>query len=129
MTISFAEFKKLPKRDANKNNLEPGKKYYMQDTSTTVDKHKNVYIGVFTHQANGYNYFSQVEFLIDPFRMREKPIAFNAKKGYKFMEVINRITNSSSQSRSISSSRSRSSTKKGGRKHPKRKTVRRHSRK
>lgn len=37
MTISFAEFEELPKKDADKNNLKPRKKYYIQDTRRKQD--------------------------------------------------------------------------------------------
>jgi len=129
MTISFSEYKELPKKEINKkNNLTPGKKYYIQDTTRKIDKYKTVYKGVFIEKRGDSNIFSEVEFVVAPFGMGGKPFGFNAKTGHKFLEVIenesiNRISNSRSSSRSRSRSRSRSSTKKGGRKHPKRKTA------
>jgi hypothetical protein len=131
MTISFSEYKELPKKEINKkNNLTPGKKYYIQDTTRKIDKYKTVYKGVFIEKRGDSNIFSEVEFVVAPFGMGGKPFGFNAKTGHKFLEVIenesiNRISNSRSSSRSRSRSRSRSSTKKGGRKHPKRKTAKR----
>jgi hypothetical protein len=136
MSISFAEYKELPKKEVKKNKLEPGKKYYIQDTTRKLDKYKTVYKGVFIEKRGDSNIFSEVEFVVAPFGMGGKPFGFNAKSGHKFLEVIetepiNRISDSeSSGSRSSSRSRSRSSTKKGGRKLSKRRrTVRRHSRK
>ena len=143
MPISFAEFKELPKKEVKKNKLEPGKKYYIQDTTRKLDKYKTVYKGIFIEKRGDSNIFSEVEFVVAPFGMGGKPFGFNAKSGHKFLEVIenesiNRISNSSSSrsrsasrlrstSRSRSRSRSMSSTKKGGRKHPKRKTAKRNS--
>ena len=89
MTISFAQYKELPKKEVNKKyNLTPGKKYYIQDTSSRNDNHKTVFIGVYTHQANGYNHFNDVDFLVSPFGRGGKPHAFNTKSGSKFLEVI-----------------------------------------
>lgn len=133
MPISFAEFKELPKKEVKKNKLEPGKKYYIQDTTRKLDKYKTVYKGVFIEKRGDSNIFSEVEFVVAPFGMGGKPFGFNAKSGHKFLEIIesesiNRISNSaSSRSRSPSRSRSMSSTKKGGRRHPKRKTAKRNS--
>ena len=133
MPISFAEFKELPKKEVKKNKLEPGKKYYIQDTTRKLDKYKIVYKGVFIEKKGDSNIFSEVEFVVAPFGMGGKPFGFNAKSGHKFLEIIesesiNRISNSaSSRSRSPSRSRSMSSTKKGGRRHPKRKTAKRNS--
>ena len=133
MPISFAEFKELPKKEVKKNKLEPGKKYYIQDTTRKLDKYKTVYKGVFIEKKGDSNIFSEVEFVVAPFGMGGKPFGFNAKSGHKFLEIIesesiNRISNSaSSRSRSPSRSRSMSSTKKGGRRHPKRKTAKRNS--
>lgn len=130
MSISFAEYKELPKKEVKKNKLEPGKKYYIQDTTRKLDKYKTVYKGVFIEKRGDSNIFSEVEFVVAPFGMGGKPFGFNAKSGHKFLEVIetepiNRISDSAS-SGSRSSSRSRSSTKKGGRKlSKKRRTVRR----
>ena len=125
MTISFSEYKELPKKEINKkNNLTPGKKYYIQDTTRKIDKYKTVYKGVFIEKRGDSNIFSEVEFVVAPFGMGGKPFGFNAKTGHKFLEVIeNESINRISSSRSSSRSRSRSSTKKGGRKHPKRKTA------
>jgi len=132
MTISFSEYKELHKKKINKkNNLTPGKKYYIQDTTRKIDKYKTVYKGVFIEKRGDSNIFSEVEFVVAPFGMGGKPFGFNAKTGHKFLEVIenesiNRISSSRSSSRSRSRSRSRSSTKKGGRKlSKKRRTVRR----
>ena len=89
MPISFSEFKELPKKEVNKKyNLIPGKKYYIQDTTSKLDRRKTVFIGSYTHQTNGNNYFDGVEFLVAPFGSVGKPIGFNAKTGSKFMEVI-----------------------------------------
>jgi len=88
MTISFAEFEELPKKDADKNNLKPRKKYYIQDTRRKLDHLKQVYIGVYINQTNGYNNFRDVEFVVAPFGIGGKPRGFSAKSGYKFMEVI-----------------------------------------
>jgi len=154
MTITFAEYKQLPKREIkNKNNLSKDKKYYIEGTSRRDDKMKTVYIGIYRHNTDGYNHFDEVEYVVNPFHQVGKPHSFNAKSGHKFMEVIeigptesdyinknrtlselrdfdkNLRSRSRSSSRSRSRSRSSSSTKKGGRKHPKRKTVRRRSRK
>jgi hypothetical protein len=127
MTISFSEYKELPKKEINKkNNLTPGKKYYIQDTTRKIDKYKTVYKGVFIEKRGDSNIFSEVEFVVAPFGMGGKPFGFNAKTGHKFLEVIeNESINRISSSRSSSRSRSRSSTKKGGRKYPKRKTAKR----
>jgi hypothetical protein len=133
MPISFAEFKELPKKEVKKNKLEPGKKYYIQDTTRKLDKYKTVYKGTFIEKRGDSNIFSEVEFVVAPFGMGGKPFGFNAKSGHKFLEIIesesiNRISNSaSSRSRSPSRSRSMSSTKKGGRRQPKRKTAKRNS--
>jgi len=129
MTISFSEYKELPKKEINKkNNLTPGKKYYIQDTTRKIDKYKTVYKGVFIEKRGDSNIFSEVEFVVAPFGMGGKPFGFNAKSGHKFLEVIS--DSDSSGSRSLSRSRSMFSTKKGGRKvSKKRRTVRRHSRK
>ena len=136
MTISFSEYKELPKKEINKKkNLTPGKKYYIQDTTRKIDKYKTVYKGVFIEKRGDSNIFSEVEFVVAPFGMGGKPFGFNAKTGHKFLEVIenesiNRISSSRSSSRSRSRSSSRSSTKKGGRKlSKKRRTVRRRSNK
>jgi hypothetical protein len=88
MTISFAEFKELPKKDADKNNLKPGKKYYIQGTRRKLDHLKEVYIGVYINQTHGFNNFRDVEFLVAPFGIGGKPSGFSAKSGHKFMEVI-----------------------------------------
>jgi len=152
MTITFAEYKQLPKREIkNKNNLKEDKKYYIEGTSRRDDKMKTVYIGIYRRNRDGYNHFDEVEYVVNPFHQVGKPHGFDATSGHKFMEVIeigptesdyinkNRTlselrdfdknlrsrSRSSSRSRSRSRSRSNSSTKKGGRKHPKRKTVRR----
>jgi len=126
MPISFVEFKELPKKEViDKNDLKPLKKYYIQGTSRRDDNQKTVFTGVFTHQSkDGYNNFKNVEFLVNPFNSVGKPHGFNAKKGHKFMEVTG---NTSPKSRTSSKSRnsSKSSSKKGGRKNSKCKTVRR----
>lgn len=171
MPISFSEFKELPKKEVNKKyNLIPGKKYYIQDTKRKNDNLKTVFVGSYTHQTNGTNYFDNVEFLVAPFGAVGKPIGFNAKSGSKFMEIIDfnpteldfknknktltelhefihekkaephdktptisfmgedyRKAKSSFYNKPRSKS-SRSSSKKGGRKHSKRKTVRRNKR-
>lgn len=154
MTITFAEYKQLPKREIkNKNNLKEDKKYYIEGTSRRDDKMKTVYIGIYRRNRDGYNHFDEVEYVVNPFHQVGKPHGFDATSGHKFMEVIeigptesdyinknrtlselrdfdkNLRSRSRSSSRSRSRSRSSSSTKKGGRKHPKRKTVRRRSRK
>jgi hypothetical protein len=87
MTISFAEFEKLPKKNPIKT-LTPGKKYYIEDTSRRNVNLKTVFIGIYTHHANGYNNFDEVEYVVAPFGVSGKPHGFNAKSGHKFMEAI-----------------------------------------
>jgi len=178
MPISFAEYKELPKKEVNKKyNLIPGKKYYMEDTSRKNDRYKVVYIGTYSEKRNDYNFFDDIELIVAPFGTEGKFSGFNAKKGFKYFEVIDfnpteldyknknktltelhefihtkkaephdstppisfmgedyrtakhRFYNKTSSSRSRSrSTRSRSSTR-GGRKHPKRRTVRRRNNK
>ena len=97
MPISFAEFKELPKKEVKKNKLEPGKKYYIQDTTRKLDKYKTVYKGIFIEKRGDSNIFSEVEFVVAPFGMGGKPFGFNAKSGHKFLEVIENETASSSE--------------------------------
>lgn len=86
--ISFAEFKELPKKDVNKQRLQPGKKYYIQDTSRRSDKFTTVFEGTFNQKNGDWNQFSNVNFVVNPFNQTDKPFGFNNKKGFKFMEVI-----------------------------------------
>lgn len=49
MTITFAEYKQLTKREIkNKNNLTLDKKYYIEGTSRRDDKMKTVYRYLYT---------------------------------------------------------------------------------
>jgi hypothetical protein len=88
MPISFAEYKELPKKEVKKNKLEPGKKYYIQDTTRKLDKYKTVYKGIFIEKRGDSNIFSDVEFVVAPFGTIGKPFGFNAKSGNKFLEII-----------------------------------------
>jgi len=130
MTITFAEYKQLPKK-APSNNLKEDKKYYIEGTSRRDDKMKTVYIGIYRRNRDGYNHFDEVEYVVNPFHQVGKPHGFDATSGHKFMEVIeigptesdyinkNRTLselrdfdkNLRSRSRSSSRSRSRSSSK------------------
>jgi|UniRef100_A0A6C0EEZ7 hypothetical protein len=135
--ITFSEYEKLPKRLINKTkeDLTPGKKYYIEDTKRKDKNLKVVYIGIFKHKSNGMNMFENVSYVVSPYGYTSGvPHGFDAKSGSNFFEVISRISDlSSSRSRSRSRSRSssRSSTsKKGGKKHSKRRrTVKRYSKK
>ena len=86
--ISFVEFKEFPKKEVNKQKLQPGKKYYIQDTSRRSDKFTTVFEGMFTQKNGDFNQFSNVNFVVNPFNQVGKPFGFNNKKGFKFMEVI-----------------------------------------
>ena len=88
MAITFAEFKELPKKNADRNNLEPGKKYYIQDTSRRSERTITVYIGTFLEKRNDFNNFSDVEFVVAPYGISGKPFGFNSRSGFKFMEVV-----------------------------------------
>jgi len=133
--ITFSEYEKLPKRLINKTkeDLTPGKKYYIEDTKRKDKNLKVVYIGIFKHKSNGMNMFENVSYVVSPYGYTSGvPHGFDAKSGSNFFEVISRISDlSSSRSRSRSRSSSRSSTsKKGGKKHSKRRrTVKRYSKK
>jgi hypothetical protein len=87
--ISFAEFKELPKRDVNKQKLEKGKKYYIQDTTRKNAKLITVWKGIFIQKNGEWNEFSDVEIVVNPlFDQGGNPHSFNNKKGNKFSEVI-----------------------------------------
>ena len=86
--ISFVEFKEFPKKEVNKQKLQPGKKYYIQDTSRRSDKFTTVFEGTFNQKNGDWNLFSNVNFVVNPFNQTGKPHGFNNKKGFKFMEVI-----------------------------------------
>lgn len=88
MTISFEEFEELPKLDADKKNLQPGKQYYIQDTRRRLKDLISVYKGTFIEKKGEYNNFSNVEIVVNPFSDVGKPLGFSNKKGFKFMEVI-----------------------------------------
>jgi hypothetical protein len=118
MTISFEEFEELPKLDADKKNLQPGKQYYIQDTRRRVKHLITVYKGTFIEKKGEYNQFSNVEIVVNPFSDVGKPFGFSNKKGFKFMEVIDfnpTESTSSGHSRSSSKSHSRSSSKRRSR--------------
>ena len=87
MTITFAEYKQLPKK-APSNNLKEDKKYYIEGTSRRDDKMKTVYIGIYRRNRDGYNHFDEVEYVVNPFHQVGKPHGFDATSGHKFMEVI-----------------------------------------
>lgn len=134
--ITFAKFKEMPKREVNKTQLEPGKQYYIQDTSRKLEHLITVYKGTFTKMSGDMNNFSNVEFVVNPFESAGKPFGFSNKKGFKFFEVSDfepmselkssSTRRSSSSRRSTSSSKRRTSSKRGGRKRKYRyKTVRR----
>jgi hypothetical protein len=139
--ITFSEYEKLPKKSINKTkeDLTPGKKYYIEDIRRRDKNLKVVYIGIFKHKSNGMNIFENVSYVVSPYGYTSGvPHGFDAELGFKFFEAISRISDlsgTSSQSRSRSRSRSRSSSrsstsKKGGKKHSKRKrTVKRYSKK
>jgi len=119
MTITFSEYEKLPKSLINKNkeDLIPGKKYYIEDTKRKDKNLKAVYIGIFKHKSNGMNIFENVSYVVSPYGYTTGvPHGFDAKSGTKFFEVINRISDLSSSrpqssSRTTSSSRARSITR------------------
>ena len=86
--ISFAEFKELPKKTINKNSLQPGKKYYTINTSTRDEKNIPVLKGTFTQKVGDRYDFSDVEFVVNPFKERGKPNGFYNRRELKFFEVI-----------------------------------------
>ena len=137
--ITFSEYEKLPKRLINKTkeDLIPGKKYYIEDIRRRDKNLKVVYIGIFKHKSNGMNIFENVSYVVSPYGYTSGvPHGFDAKLGFNFFEAINRIsdlsssrTTTSNRSRSRSSSRS-STSKRGGKKHSKRRrTAKRYSKK
>jgi hypothetical protein len=67
--------------------LQPGKKYYIQDTRRRSENFITVYKGTFTQKKGNKNEFSDVEFVVNPFNDVGKPFGFNNKRGFKFMEV------------------------------------------
>jgi hypothetical protein len=87
-TISFAEFKELPKKNVDKKKLHPGKKYYIQDTSRRGENGITVFKGNFTRKNGDWNEFSNIDFVVNPFNQGGKPQSFSNKKGFKFTEVI-----------------------------------------
>jgi hypothetical protein len=88
MTISFEEYEELPKKNVDKKNLHPGKNYYIQDTTRKLKHLITVYKGRFSEKKGDYNYFTNVEFVLNPLSYGGPPSGFNNKKGNKFMEVI-----------------------------------------
>ena len=89
MTISFEEFEELPKLDADKKNLQPGKQYYIQDTSRRLKHLIKVYKGTFSEKKGDFNHFSNVEIVVNPEpHDTAKSFGFSNKSGFRFMEVI-----------------------------------------
>jgi hypothetical protein len=89
MTISFEEFEELAKLDADKKNLQPGKQYYIQDTSRRLKHLIKVYKGIFSEKKGDFNHFSNVEIVVNPVpHDTAKPFGFSNKSGFRFMEVI-----------------------------------------
>jgi len=86
--ISFAEFKGFPKKQINKNSLQPGKKYYIINTSTRDEKFIPVFKGTFTQKVGDRYDFSDVEFVVNPFNEGGKPNGFYNRRELKFFEVI-----------------------------------------
>lgn len=86
--ISFAKFKELPKKKVDKKNLHPGKKYYTINTSTRDEKNIPVLKGTFTQKVGDRYDFSDVEFVVNPFKERGKPNGFYNRRELKFFEVI-----------------------------------------
>jgi hypothetical protein len=86
--ISFAEFKELPKKKVNKNSLQPGKKYYIINTSTRYEKTIPVLKGTFIQKVGDRYDFSDVEFVVNPFKEGGKPTGFYNRRELKFYEVI-----------------------------------------
>ena len=119
VSITFAEFKEIPKREVNKQQLQSGKQYYIQDTTRKLEKLITVYKGTFTEKKGDMNNFTNVEFVVNPFKNAGKPLGFSNKKGFKFLEVLDSEApvselKSSSMKRSSSSSRRRTSSSKRG---------------
>jgi hypothetical protein len=86
--ISFAEFKELPKKKVNKNSLQPGKKYYIINTSTRYEKTIPVLKGTFIQKVGDRYDFSDVEFVVNPFKEGGKHNGFYNRRELKFYEVI-----------------------------------------
>jgi len=123
--ITFAEFKDIPKREVNKQQLQPGKQYYIQETTRKLEKFITVYKGTFSEKKGDMNNFTNVEFVVNPFKNGGKPFGFSNKKGFKFLEVTDfepavselkssSMSNSTNRSRSHSRSQSRASSSKRG---------------
>ena len=60
VSITFAEFKEIPKREVNKQQLQSGKQYYIQDTTRKLEHLITVYKGTFTEKKGDMNNFSNV---------------------------------------------------------------------
>jgi hypothetical protein len=89
MTISFEEFEELPKVDADKKKLQPGKQYYIQDTSRRLKHLIKVYKGTFSEKKGDFNHFINLEIVVNPdSRDTVKPSGFSNKSGFKFTGVI-----------------------------------------